>query len=591
MKILHLPDDISVNPKYKPLLRLATWATERAKIELSAKDDAMISLSEVEMHTNDLNGEEIYLEISLQRKTFDELIADQINDTIDAARETLSKTGYTPNDIERIVWVGDATHYKPLRDKIAFELGIKGDTLDVNPITAIAEGASIFAESIWGVEIDSRIESIEKDMLYRQDGIFKTNVGKDLLHNPFYILKATQQDNRKRIIELAEERSLLSDVDACIEAKSILTIPRKRISAEIAWLPGVPPERAYDILLLLESSARNQINSDKPTSIASINSLADALSRLPYTESSTLADEILGLLNLSEEHLIEEHPIEIDNLMEVSKFLGFDKLSPIARANLLAARMLRLPDYTPDIATKWIIAIVHAFEGINPERVRVILNKERSTSDFPEITELSDIASEIQNLRHYYKQVIKFVLENILSAKERVKAVMMIVDSGIDNDLSHLPILIEDAIDSYEDGAETFLEIEEKKIEKHDQKLRIAAEKEEHEITFARMVGEFIQTVKDWSIIAQPILLKKKRQGLRHEASHHVADRVRQLAIFFFNEYDKLYFSQQILKTLKDVFAAVPEIDERITADLEKLNKIAEQREQKKNEHSLFDNS
>ena len=589
-----LPNDLSVNPKYKPLLRLATWATERAKIELSAKDEVMISLSEVEMCTNDLNGDEIYLEIPLQRKFYDELIADQVNDTIDAARETLTKTGYTPNDIERIVWVGDATHYKPLRDKVAFELGIKGNTLDVNPITAIAEGASIFAESIdwsYGNGLRLRTESIEKDMLYRRDGIFKTNVGKDLLHNPFYILKATQQDNRQRIIELAEERSLLSDVDACMEAKSILTIPRKRISAEIAWLPGVPPERAYDILVLLESSAGNQINSDKPTSIASINSLAAALSRLPYTESSTLADEILGLLNLSEEHLIEEHPIEIDNLMEVSKFLGFDKLSPIARANLLAARMLRLPDYTPDIVTKWIIAIVHAFEGINPEGVRVILNKERSTSDFPEITELSDIASEIQNLRHYYKQVIKFVLENILSAKERVKAVMMIVDSGIDNDLSHLPILIEDAIDSYEDGAETFLEIEEKKIEKHDQKLRIAAEKEEHEITFARMVGEFIQTVKDWSIIAQPILLKKKRQGLRHEASHHVADRVRQLAIFLFNEYDKLYFSQQILKTLKDVFAAVPEIDERITADLEKLNKIAEQREQKKNEHSLFDNS
>ena len=586
-----LPDDISVNPKYKSLLRLATWATERAKIELSARDESMISLSEVEINTNDLKGDEIYLAIPLYRHTYDELIADQINDTINAARETLSKTGYTPNDIECIVWVGDATYYKPLRDKIAFELGIKGDTLDVNPITAIAEGASIFAESIWGVEIDSRIESIEKDMLYRQDGIFKTNVGKDLLHNPFYILKATQQDNRQKIIELAEERSLLSDVDACIEAKSILTIPRKRISAEIAWLPGVPPERAYDILLLLESSAGNQINSDKPTSIASINSLADALSRLPYTESSTLADEILGLLNLSEEHLIEEHPIEIDNLMEVSKFLGFDKLSLIARANLLAARMLRLPDYTPDIATKWIIAIVHAFEGINPERVRVILNKERSTSDFPEITELPDIASEIQNLRHYYKQVIKFVLENILSAKERVKAVMMIVESVTDSDTNHWPILIEDTVDAYEVGAETFLEIEQNNLKKHDQKLRIAAEKEEPETTFARMVGEFIQTVKDWSIIAQPILLKKKRQGLRHEASHHVADRVRQLAIFFFNEYDKLYFSQQILKTLKDVFAAVPEIDERITADLEKLNKIAEQREQKKNEHSLFDNS
>ena len=143
-----LPDDISVNPTYKPLLRLATWATERAKIELSAKDEVMISLSEVEMHTNDLNGDEIYLEIPLQRKFYDELIADQVNDTIDAARETLSKTGYTPNDIERIVWVGGPTHYKPLRDKVAFELGIKGDTLDVNPMTAVAEGASIFSESI-----------------------------------------------------------------------------------------------------------------------------------------------------------------------------------------------------------------------------------------------------------------------------------------------------------------------------------------------------------------------------------------------------------------------------------------------------------
>ena len=143
-----LPDDISVNPKYKPLLRLATWATERAKIELSARDESMISLSEVEINTNDLKGDEIYLAIPLYRHTYDELIADQINDTIDAAREILSKTGYTPNDIERIVWVGGPTHYKPLRDKVAFELGIKGNTLDLNPMTAVAEGASIFAESI-----------------------------------------------------------------------------------------------------------------------------------------------------------------------------------------------------------------------------------------------------------------------------------------------------------------------------------------------------------------------------------------------------------------------------------------------------------
>ena len=142
-----LPDDLSVNPTFKPLLRLATWATEKAKIELSAKNESMISLSEVEIGTNDLNGDEIYLEIPLDRNTYDKLIKDQISETIDAARETLSKTGYTPNDIGCIVWVGGPTHYKPLRDTVAFELGIRGDRLDVNPMTAVAIGASIIAES------------------------------------------------------------------------------------------------------------------------------------------------------------------------------------------------------------------------------------------------------------------------------------------------------------------------------------------------------------------------------------------------------------------------------------------------------------
>ena len=158
-----LPDDIANNPKFKPLLRLATWATERAKIELSAKDESIISLAEVEIGTNDLTGNEIYLDVPLHRNTYDELIADQVNDTIDAARETLSKTGYTSNDIECIVWVGGPTHYKPLRDKVSFELGIKGDTTDVNPMTAVAEGASIFAESITEWSIKDKDDPIAKE--------------------------------------------------------------------------------------------------------------------------------------------------------------------------------------------------------------------------------------------------------------------------------------------------------------------------------------------------------------------------------------------------------------------------------------------
>lgn len=151
-----LPEDFSVNPAFKSLIRLATWATERAKIELSAREDSVISLSETEARVRDLNNNEIYLDIPLLRDTYDKLIAERVAESIESARETLNKAGLSPHDLERIVFVGGPTNYKPLRDKVAFELGIPGST-DVNPMTAVAEGASLFAESIdWGSQNRSR---------------------------------------------------------------------------------------------------------------------------------------------------------------------------------------------------------------------------------------------------------------------------------------------------------------------------------------------------------------------------------------------------------------------------------------------------
>ncbi|BDX02833.1 hypothetical protein MACH16_15810 [Marinomonas pontica] len=151
-----LPEDFSVNPSFKSLIRLATWATERAKIELSAREEVVISLSETETRARDLSGDEIYLDIQLKRETYDNLIAERVAESINSAREALNNAGLSPHDLERIVFVGGPTNYKPLRDKVAYELGIPGNT-DVNPMTAVAEGASLFAESIdWGSQNRSR---------------------------------------------------------------------------------------------------------------------------------------------------------------------------------------------------------------------------------------------------------------------------------------------------------------------------------------------------------------------------------------------------------------------------------------------------
>lgn len=151
-----LGDDFSTNPQFKTLMRMATWAAEKAKIELSRSETAVIALSETEIGVRDLGGEELYLDIPLTRSQLDDLIAPILETAIASARETLDRAGISAHDVERVVFVGGPTQYKPLRDKVAFELGIAAST-DVNPMTAVAEGAAIFAESIdWTAQTRGR---------------------------------------------------------------------------------------------------------------------------------------------------------------------------------------------------------------------------------------------------------------------------------------------------------------------------------------------------------------------------------------------------------------------------------------------------
>jgi len=154
-----LPDDFSANPKYKSLLRMCLWASEKAKIDLSSKEDSVISLTESDLGINDEAGSEIYVDIPFTRDSLDRLIADKVDESIRSARETLEKAGLSPHDVERIVFIGGPTQYKPLRDRVSFELGIAPST-DMNPMTAVAEGAAVFAESIdWSSQSRGRKNS------------------------------------------------------------------------------------------------------------------------------------------------------------------------------------------------------------------------------------------------------------------------------------------------------------------------------------------------------------------------------------------------------------------------------------------------
>ncbi|MTJ92899.1 MAG: hypothetical protein F8N36_08575 [Desulfovibrio sp.] len=336
----------------------------------------------------------------------------------------------------------------------------------------------------------------------------------DLLQNPFHILTASPRDNRMRILELAEERSLLQDSSECINARSELTTPRKRLSAEIAWLPGVGPKKSDEVLSLLTSA---------PTVVL-------AIENIPAT----------------------------------------------ARANLLAAGLIRLPDCNAaDVAT-WILEIAKAFEHIKFTELCASINEERVAAGFPKVSDTSTIEAEIQIRRAHYRNTIKSALDN-LPPKELVKTVTNVIDVATHSGLEHGPTLIDDLVDLYEVGAQEFFEKEESNIKILVEKLREAVDAKCPDSMLAPLVDQLICVVKNWDIVAQPIQVSTKSRGLGHEASQRIAYLVRGLAIHMFNEHDKLDFSQQLTNMLQEVFAEVGEIAERTAQDACTLSALADQ--------------
>jgi hypothetical protein len=71
--------------------------------------------------------------------------------------------------------------------------------------------------------------------------------------NPFAILKASTRDRKARLNELADEAALHGDHDAAVNARNVLSNPRTRLAAEVAWFPGLSPKR---ITLTLEHIAQ-----------------------------------------------------------------------------------------------------------------------------------------------------------------------------------------------------------------------------------------------------------------------------------------------------------------------------------------------
>lgn len=150
METFSLPKNFQADERYRKLIAIARHAAEKAKIALSSAASAVIFAGDEEVRVADAAGDDIYLSVEITRDDLDGLIAERVDDSIALCRKVLKDNGYSHEDIDRIVLIGGPSKMPCIRSRVPQELGIPAD-LQTDPMTAVAFGAAIFAESReWG---------------------------------------------------------------------------------------------------------------------------------------------------------------------------------------------------------------------------------------------------------------------------------------------------------------------------------------------------------------------------------------------------------------------------------------------------------
>jgi len=337
-----------------------------------------------------------------------------------------------------------------------------------------------------------------------------------LTETPFYILGVTTRDDKQTIIAKAEEKSFDMDPDICAKARAELTHPRKRLAAEMAWLPRISIKKS---------------------------------------------DQIVSRLN-------ERHEFLVDSLIDESD------TSRLATLNSITTGFFYDLTHSEDYELEDILCCVSAiYEEVDALEVMRQINADRSVSRFPIVQDLSWIEKELTERRRHYVKSILDVL-NKLPALDLVETVTALVEGNTDNGELAGEAIVCDLVDRYEESVQGFLDKEAENVRELIKRCGTTTENSGSDKQVDDIIAHLSKVLRNWDRVAQPIQLIAKSRGTDHSMSNDLASEVRSLAVDLHNEHGLTKYAKRLTSELEDIFAEAPDFVEQIKADTHALDEI-----------------
>lgn len=163
--------------KKKALMDALKGPAEEMRIALSFADSADYSTYDRNLNLGqDDNGEEIDLEITITKSQLIDAVGEQYEKAVEICKNLLRRNGLTGKDLSSLILVGGPTYSPIIRDMLREEITPNVDT-SINPMTAVARGAALYASTI---DADINDEEIKKesdsDLVFLQVGYESTSV-------------------------------------------------------------------------------------------------------------------------------------------------------------------------------------------------------------------------------------------------------------------------------------------------------------------------------------------------------------------------------------------------------------------------------
>lgn len=140
-------DEIMANDATRNILRDAMkFYAEQAKNQLSFKTQSDIT-SQLDEFGEDDDGNEIELDLVVTQEQLKPVLAKVFQKAVDITKGLLKRNGLKGTDLDKLILVGGPTYSPVLREMLREQVTPNVDT-DIDPMTAVAKGAALFASGI-----------------------------------------------------------------------------------------------------------------------------------------------------------------------------------------------------------------------------------------------------------------------------------------------------------------------------------------------------------------------------------------------------------------------------------------------------------